>query len=91
MSAPNTYAKLDVKAVAYASAALWGLSMLITGLINLSVPDYGLGLLELLASLYPGYTAERSVESVLIGTGYALVDGAVLGWLLGWLYNRLVK
>jgi hypothetical protein len=34
---------------------------------------------------------DRSLDSVLIGTGYALVKGTILGWLLGWLYNRLVK
>ncbi len=83
--------KLDLKALAYAGAALCGGSTLIVGLINLSVPDYGLEFLELLASLYPGYTAERSVESILIGTGYALIKGAAVGWLTGWLYNRLVK
>ena len=82
---------LDPKALAYVCAALCGASVLVIGLINLSDPDYGLEFLELLASVYPGDTAERSVESVLIGTGYALVKGAVLGWLFGWLYNRLAK
>ena len=83
--------KLNPKALAYASAVLCGGSILLIGLINLSSPDYGLEFLELAASVYPGYSAERSIESVIIGTGYALVDGAVCGWLLGWLYNRLAK
>ena len=87
----RTGSPLDPKALAYVCAALGGASVLVIGLINLSDPDYGLEFLELLASVYPGYTAERSVESVLIGTGYALVKGAALGWLFGWLYNRLVK
>jgi hypothetical protein len=82
---------LNAKALAYAGAALWGGSFLLVGLINLSAPPYGLEFLELMASLYPGYTADRTFESVLVGTGYALVDGALGGWLLGWLYNRLVK
>ena len=83
--------KLDNKALAYAGAALCGGSVLVVGLINLSSPEYGREVLELLASIYPGYHAERSVESVLIGTGYALTKGAVAGWLFGWLYNRLTK
>ena len=83
--------KLDPKALAYTAAALCGASVFVIGLVNLSSPDYGLQFLELLASVYPGYTAERTIESVLIGTGYALVKGAALGWLFGWLYNRLVK
>ena len=83
--------KLDRKALAYAGAALCGGSVLFIGLVNLSYPDYGREFLEVLASVYPGYKAERSVESVLVGTGYALVKGGALGWLFGWLYNRLAK
>ena len=83
--------RLDPKALAYASAALCGGCVLLIGLVNLSHPSYGQEVLDLLASIFPGYTAERSVESVLIGTGYALVKGAAVGWVFGWLYNRLVK
>jgi hypothetical protein len=61
------------------------------GLVNLSSPDYGREFLEMLASVYPGYSAERTFESVLIGVGYALVKGAAVGWAFAWLYNRLVK
>ena len=83
--------RLDPKALAYTSAALCGGCVLVVGLVNLSSPDYGLEFLKMLASLFPGYTAERSVESVMVGTGYALVKGAAVGWVFGWLYNRLVK
>ena len=83
--------KLNLRALTYAGAALCGGSVLLIGVVNLSSPDYGREFLELLASLYPGYTAERSIESVFIGTGYALVEGAAIGWTFGWLYNRLVK
>lgn len=83
--------KLDPKALAYASATVCGLAVLIIGLWNLRDPEYGKEFLQLLASVYPGYTAEASLDSVLIGTGYALVKGAAVGWLFGWLYNRLVK
>ncbi|MBI4004058.1 MAG: hypothetical protein HY353_03470 [Candidatus Omnitrophica bacterium] len=83
--------RVDAKALAYTGAALWAGSFLLVGLVNLSAPTYGLEFLELMASLYPGYTADRTLESVLVGTGYALVDGAIGGWLFGWLYNRLVR
>ena len=82
---------LNTKALAYAAAALCGGCALLVGLINLSNPEYGLELLELLASVYPGYRVERTVEGVLVLTGYALVKGAALGWLLAWLYNRIPK
>ena len=83
--------KLDRKALAYAAAALWGGSVLLVGLINLGSSTYGREFLEVLGSVYPGYTVDRTVQSVLIATGYALVDGAIGGWLLGWLYNRVAK
>lgn len=82
---------LHPKALAYASAALCGGSALLIGLINLSSPDYGRDVLELLASVYPGYHMDRTIESVMVLTGYAAVKGAALGWLFGWLYNRLAK
>ena len=83
--------KLEPRALAYASAALCGLSVFLIGLANLSSPEYGREFLELLASVYPGYSAERTLESVLIGTGYALVKGAAVGWAFAWLYNRVAK
>ena len=83
--------RLNRRALAYAVAALWGGSALLIGLVNLSYADYGREFLELLASVYPGYTPDRTIESVIVVTGYALFDGAVTGWLLAWLYNRLSK
>ena len=85
----KTLMKLDRKALAYTGAAICGGIVLLVGLINLAVPDYGVEFLILLASVYPGYTADRSVESVIVATGYALVKGAVLGYLTGWFYNRI--
>lgn len=83
--------RLDLKAMAYAGAALWGLAVLLVGLINLAQPAYGAAFLQGVASIYPGYHATPSLGSVLIGTGYALLDGAVCGWLFGWLYNRAAR
>ena len=81
----------DVQALAYASAAVWGGWVLLVGFSNLAAPEYGQEFLILLTSIYPGYAAERSVDSVLILAGYALIHGAAMGWLFGWLHNRLVK
>jgi len=83
--------KLNPKAAAYAMAALWGGGVLFVGVMNLSSRTYGLEFLELLASVYPGYEVSRTLESVLVATGYALAEGAVGGWLLVWLYNRVLK
>ncbi len=79
--------KLSVKGLAITSSILWGASVFIVGLINLMVPSYGLTFLWFASSVYPGYKAEPSFVSVLIGTAYALLDGLVTGALFAWLYN----
>ena len=80
--------KLDASAMAYACAALFGVSTFVVGLAHLA-SGYGAAYLEVLASVYPGYHVAQTFSSVLIGTGYAMVDGAIGGWLLAWCYNRL--
>ncbi len=81
--------RLDVKATTFVGSALWGLSVLLVGLLNLAFPTYGVAFLQVVASVYPGYHATATLGSVLTGTGYALLDGALGGWLFAWLYNRL--
>lgn len=79
--------KLSIKGLALAGGILWGASVLAVGLINLAVPTYGLTFLWFISSVYPGYKAEPTLISVLIGTGYALVDGVIGGTIFAWLYN----
>ena len=82
--------KLDVKAVALTLGLFWGvLAMFLTGLANLIWDGYGQGFLEVMASVYPGYQATSSFGDVIVGALYGLVDGAVCGAILAWLYNRL--
>jgi hypothetical protein len=47
--------------------------------------------LDLFASLYPGYTADGSVADWLVGIGFALVDGIIGGSVFAWLYNRIAR
>ena len=80
--------KLDVKAVAVVLALAWGiLGMFVTGLANLIWPGYGQAFLDVMASLYPGYTATASFGQVIIGVLYGILDGAVAGAVFAWLYN----
>ncbi len=80
--------RLDIRATAVTLALLWGvLAMFLTGLANLIWPGYGQALLDVMASVYPGYQATPSVGQVLIGTLYGLLDGAVVGAVVAWLYN----
>ena len=59
---------LNVKALALASAILWGLCMLGMTLANLVSGSYGGQFLQLMASVYPGYHATRSIGEVVVGT-----------------------
>ena len=83
--------KLNLKAIAFAAGALWAFAMLTTGIANLIWPAYGHPFLQTIASLYPGYDAERSLGDVAVGTLYAFVDGAFRGLVFGWVYNLFVS
>jgi ABC-type nitrate/sulfonate/bicarbonate transport system permease component len=79
--------KLNLMGMAFAAGVLWALAILITGIANLIWPSYGNAFLLTIASLYPGYDAERSLGDISVGTLYALVDGAFCGLVFGWVYN----
>jgi len=79
--------RLSVIAVSIASALLWGGAILLVAAAHAAWPGYGRAFLDLAASVYPGYQATSSVGSVLTGTLYGLVDGAVGGAVFAWLYN----
>jgi hypothetical protein len=80
--------RLNVKALMLAVAIFWALVVLLIGLANLIWPRYGTMFLQVIASVYPGYNATRSIGDLIAGTLYALVDGGITGWALGWLYNH---
>jgi hypothetical protein len=83
--------QLSVKALSIVVGLLWGGAILVVGLVNLAAPSYGMAFLQGISSVYPGFHASRTFTDVLIGTGYALVDGAVGGLVFGWLYNVLAR
>lgn len=80
-------AKLSIRGAAWAGGILWGASVFLVGVLNLIFPTYGLTFLWFASSVYPGYKAEPHFISILVGTGYALLDGAVGGAVFAWLYN----
>ncbi|MDP6559574.1 MAG: hypothetical protein QF619_05565 [Candidatus Binatia bacterium] len=80
--------KLSVKSLAATLAILGGIGFLFVAALNLVWPPYGKELLGVISSVYPGYTAVGNLENVIVGTLYAIVDGAIGGALLAWLYNQ---
>ncbi len=83
--------KLSLRAMAIAIGLLCGGCIFFFGIVNLAAPSYGMEFLKLASSVYPGFHASRTFADVLVGTGYAIVDGAIGGFLLAWLYNLFVK
>ncbi|MDP3981800.1 MAG: hypothetical protein Q8Q33_10355 [Chlamydiota bacterium] len=80
--------KLSVKAFTLTSGLMWAGIVFFVGILNIIKTGYGLAFLSLISSIYPGYHAEHTFLSVLIGTAYALLDGAICGLLFSWIYNR---
>lgn len=82
--------KLNLKALTVAIAIVWAGAVFLVGVANFIWPGYGKAFLLILASVYPGYNASGTFGDVIVGSLYALVDGAILGFILGWLYNLIV-
>jgi hypothetical protein len=83
--------KLSLKSLIVASALFQALSFLFVALLNVILPPYGGTWLGVLTSLYLGYHPEAGPVSVIIGTAYAFISGAVAGAVFGWLYNNFVE
>jgi len=83
--------KFSTKGLALASAILWGLAMLVMGLVNLIWGSYGQQFLQTMSSVYPGYHATRSIAEVIVGTLYGVVDGLIGGAFFAWLYNQFAR
>jgi hypothetical protein len=83
--------KFNLRAMALAGGLFWGVAIFMLALANLIWPNYGRSVLDWAASVYPGYHPGSGFGSVITGTVYAFVDGAVAGTFFGWLYNRLAR
>ena len=79
--------KLNLKALTMVSAIAWGGSFLFVAVANVVWPPYGESWLQLGKSIYPGYNGPAGFGSVIIVTIYSVLDGAVAGAVVVWLYN----
>lgn len=80
--------RLNTKAAAITGALMWGGIIFLVALGNVMFQGYGQALLSVAASIYPGYSVEADLGSVVVGTLYAMLDGLIGGWLVAWLYNH---
>ncbi len=83
--------QLSVRSFALTTALFFAGTVAVVGGAGLLFPGYGQPVLDLFASLYPGYTADGSVADWLVGIGLALVDGIIGGSVFAWLYNRIAR
>ncbi len=79
--------RFNNRALVFTAAIICGASVFLVGLANLIWSGYANTFLQFAASVYPGYDASGSFGDLIVGTIYALVDGAVAGLIFGWLYN----
>lgn len=77
--------RLSVKGLAISCGLVWGAGILLLGLAG--ALGWGRALVEVLGSLYIGF--RPTVAGSIIGGIWALVDGAIGGAVVAWLYNRL--
>jgi hypothetical protein len=82
--------RLNLKAITLTAGIIWALAIFLTGIMNIIWTGYGNVFLKVAASLYPGFNAKGSLGDVIIGTLYALVDGAACGFAFGLVYNLFV-
>jgi hypothetical protein len=78
--------RLNLRALAIALGLAWGSGVFLVGIAHLLWPGYGGAFLDLIASMYPGYHV-GGFGTVFVGTLYAILDGAICGAIIGWLYN----
>lgn len=77
---------LNSKNLGLAAGILWGISMFALTILAIFT-GYGTAWLELMASIYPGYTI--SWVGSILGLIYGFLDGFIGLYIFGWLYNKL--
>ncbi len=80
--------KLNPKALAITLSVLWGGCVFLVAVLNRFWPDYGGAFLNVVASIYPGFHP-GGLREAIVGALYAILDGAVCGVVVAWLYNKV--
>lgn len=77
---------VNAKNLGLAAGILWGISMFILTIAAV-LTGYGTEWLELMGSIYMGYTI--SWMGSIVGLIYGFLDGFIGLYIFGWLYNKL--
>ena len=84
----NGKAKFAVVPFGLAAGILWGLGVLITGIITTAHGSWGVDFVNAMGSVYIGY--DNTYLGSVIGGLWGFVDGFIGGIVFAWLYNLLV-
>ena len=76
----------NVQRAALTGGILWGVGMFIITLANVFF-GYGAELLEVIASVYPGYTL--TLAGSVVGLIYGFIDAFVGIYIIAWVYKKL--
>ncbi|MDA1000138.1 MAG: bacteriophage holin [bacterium] len=79
--------KLDAMRFGTALGIVWGFGVLCLGVMAAAF-NWGTPALQLLGSLYLGFAP--TVAGILIGIIWGFADGFIGGFLIAWVYNKLV-
>lgn len=82
--------QLSIRAFALTLAIVGGVAMLVTAVLAIFVPSWGVPFMRQLGVVAPGVTGANWRSAFLI-VFYAMVDGVALGSLFAWLYNRFAR
>jgi hypothetical protein len=81
--------RIKITAFSLAFGILWAGYILLVSVIESFQPEYGRAFLDFCASIYPGYHPGSGFVSVIMGTAYGFVDGAIGGAVFAWIYNLI--
>ncbi|KTC78968.1 bacteriophage holin [Legionella cherrii] len=76
--------KLNPLALGLAFGVLWGVSILLMGLLAYYY-TYGHAFVVAVGSLYPGYAP--SIKGSIMGGVIGFIDAFIMGLIIAWLYN----
>ena len=79
--------KFNIPAATITGGIGFAAALGLCGLLNIVFEGYAQPLLELMASVYPGYDASGTIGDLIIGCLYAVADGCIAGCGLSLLYN----
>ncbi|MGH7582115.1 MAG: hypothetical protein ACREL5_02685 [Gemmatimonadales bacterium] len=80
--------RLNPKALAFAAGLIWAAAVFFAGVAHTIWPGYAGAFLDVVASIYPGFHV-GGIGATIVGTLYALIDGAVWGLIVAWIYNAV--